>query len=367
MNKLNIDNYAPCPCGSKKKYKFCCRNVVNEIVKPWNDIHFTNLINQHINKSQLKQCLHPLSPKECSKGIIRAHSIHNKGVLSNISENNHVLMKKIIIYGGQPIVELKEIGVNNATIFLGFCNYHDTTAFKSIETQEYENSPEQNFYYAYRAFCFETHKKQEEINGLKNLVGKFPQILNKPHIIQRYKYIKYNQFDIIENNKFFKDGILSQDYSTIYTDVYEYSIPSQVAVTCGFYLLSDLNGNPINTHLSSHTPQMKRAKFLFLTFFPQGDKSYVLLSCLREDFKEYESLLTQIKTLDKTQRAKFFSRIAILKSQNIVLKPTYWKRLDNKSQVYINSDINDLMHEDVFDGIENFTKNVSFNFFQMKI
>src|SRR3990172_4643106 len=32
-DKMAVDPYAPCPCGSGKKFKFCCSDLVGEIEK----------------------------------------------------------------------------------------------------------------------------------------------------------------------------------------------------------------------------------------------------------------------------------------------------------------------------------------------
>lgn len=250
---------------------------------------------------------------------------------------------------------------------MGFCNHHDTITFKSIETGEYDKLPEQNFYYAYRAFCFESHKKLEQIHGFNNLVKQLPQMLERPHIVEQYKQMKLSEKDIYENQSIFKQGLIKSHFSTIHTDIYEYNYPTKIAVSCGFYLLSDLDGKEINKYIIYNKSDYFRTKFLYLTIFPQGKKTYILLSCLKEDFDEYESLFSQIKELNRTIRAQFFSKIAILKSQNVVFNPNFWDKLDHKYKANINEDMSNIMNEDYFDGIENFIDNETYNFFQYKI
>lgn len=69
----------PCPCGSGKKYKLCCKGKQDDadFVNPLNLLDNYKLIRK---ESRIKQCLHP-NNEECSEKIIGAHSIQNNKIL----------------------------------------------------------------------------------------------------------------------------------------------------------------------------------------------------------------------------------------------------------------------------------------------
>lgn len=74
MNR-KISRNAPCPCGSRKKFKKCCIERINEP----DDEEFSNLENipelykKLRRDSRIKQCLHP-DTEACSEKIIKAHT-----------------------------------------------------------------------------------------------------------------------------------------------------------------------------------------------------------------------------------------------------------------------------------------------------
>ena len=80
----------PCPCGSGKKHKLCCKRKQDDadFVSPLNLLDNYKLIRK---ESRIKQCLHP-NNEECSEKIIGAHSIQNNKILKRISSNGMVFM-----------------------------------------------------------------------------------------------------------------------------------------------------------------------------------------------------------------------------------------------------------------------------------
>ena len=104
-------------------------------------------------------CLYPDPATDaCSPGIIKAHTVQKKGGLAAIAEAGHVLtvkptMKNMIETQGKP--QPRDIGVNQASIFPGFCNKHDANLFKAIEGNSLALSKEKAFLFAFRAIAYE--------------------------------------------------------------------------------------------------------------------------------------------------------------------------------------------------------------------
>ncbi|WFB37851.1 SEC-C domain-containing protein [Kiritimatiellota bacterium B12222] len=146
-----------CWCGSGKKYKHCHldRNR-SKPVKIWETNEVLSKAFTH------KECLCPENLKtSCTGDIIKAHSVP-KSWLKKISINGHVLgykkdLMSIARHKGFPVPE--KIGVNKASIFTGFCKFHDSNIFKEIEDSPFIGSDEQCFLLAYRAACREYFTK----------------------------------------------------------------------------------------------------------------------------------------------------------------------------------------------------------------
>jgi len=157
----------PCWCGSGKKYKYCHYDRdKQDPLKIQEAIIATK-------KAQKEYCLHPhASNADCKGDIIRAHSIQRNGGLNQIAVNGHVYMLNnqlgsFIKSAGQ--LEYGLIGINKATTFTGFCNYHDTTTFQPIEQKPFSPSQESAFLLSYRALCRELYSKRFQLESVKLL------------------------------------------------------------------------------------------------------------------------------------------------------------------------------------------------------
>ena len=118
-------------------------------------------------------CSHPDPASDPCSGIItRAHTVQKRGGLSAIAELNHVLtvkptMKAMIETEGDP--EPRSIGVNNASVFPGFCSKHDSELFKPVEGKTLPLNRNTAFLLAYRAVAYERFAKAAQQRGLEAL------------------------------------------------------------------------------------------------------------------------------------------------------------------------------------------------------
>ena len=145
MKEYIPDIYMLCPCGSGKKYKFCCYGVEDKKFHNPNEVYMY-VVNQGNKRSF---CMH--KDGMCHSEIIKAHSIQNNKILSKIAYNGHVYT---VDFNQNKFngLDLKKCGKKEATIATCFCKYHDVELFKDIELVDYQYKDKQNFLYAYRAF-----------------------------------------------------------------------------------------------------------------------------------------------------------------------------------------------------------------------
>ena len=125
------------------------------------------------SKSQNKRgrCLHYAGGNRCNE-IVSAHSIQNSGQLSLIAEDGHVYRLSTDIEtlrksGG--LLQLKKIGVNKASTFLGFCKAHDNALFRPIDNFPLEPSKMQIALYAYRCLCREYFVKENAVRVMAKM------------------------------------------------------------------------------------------------------------------------------------------------------------------------------------------------------
>lgn len=252
-----------------------------------------------------KKCWHPLaSPQTCkldSSGKIlvsAAHSIQNNGILNKIA-SDQLVMK---YHFDKSEFDGEEIRKNVASIFWGFCNTHDSI-FYPVENKPYQNTLEQNFLFAYRAFVVASHKKLE--------------------VCYSMEFGEDGEKDLIANKIIFDDSILNKNYDTIETVVFELPAFYPIAASSAFYLDYDFEGNPI-----PHSDE--RMENIHVTFFPAENTSFFLLSYLAEDKHLYGHLGDQLK-----KRNNLKSDITMLiagHTDNVYFNPTYYTTFIEKHE-----------------------------------
>ena len=291
-----------CPCGSGKTYEECCKNRNDKPIKSSKKPLDIQIMEQ-FRKSQFKCCLHP-DKTRCVKHIKEAHALQNNKIISQLSENGHIYIlntKKppliIPIKNKEPevLTMIDKVGVKHATTATCFCDIHDDEVFASIEkgAPAFEiNNEEHKFIYAYKAFIFEYYKKLVEKRVFENNIMQKPSLLKTATFIQYYRTIMMTLKEMNYVKTFFDKGIMSKDYSGLETCVIEFSESINFANYACVGIDFDINGRKIK-----HTNSGFMSR-LFVTIFPEETKSYVLISCLKSDYKIYKDFFQQLQTIN---------------------------------------------------------------------
>lgn len=284
--------------------------------------------------------------------------MQNHGILSRISHDNHVITfptKKTapfeLLEGGEgEEIILREpecIGVNEATVHTCFCNYHDSTIFKSIESNPTgfdRNDKEQLFIFAYKAFAFEYYKTQVGHLAIQDLFRRMPQKLKKypllfvPNYRESQKKLKEMEY----YKTIFDTGLISNEFDNVFTEVVEVPFKVEFSSVDCISPNFDIYGKRIRTMSKS---LLRR---IFLTIIPAVDKSYIIISCAKEDKKIFGKYFSQMKNAKKTDLYAYLSTLLSLYSENIVLNPKLWDKWEDKGKAaYIH--MTNLLGYDLFE------------------
>ena len=107
---------------------------------------------------------------------------------------------------------MTESGRKEATVFTGFCGYHDNELFKPIENNEFDNSDEHIFLYIYRAFALEYHRKQENIKLQQLILRKWPSLMGNNEIDNMFMSKRLAVSDLDRCKKVFDQTIIDKNY-----------------------------------------------------------------------------------------------------------------------------------------------------------
>ena len=255
--------YIPCPCGSGKKYKFCCYGKEDK------KFHSPNELYMYVVKQKNKKefCMH--SDEKCNKKIVKAHSIQNNKILSKLATDGHVYVAEFNAnkFGG---LDFKKCGKNEATTSTCFCKFHDFEIFKDIELKDYAYEEKQNFLYAYRAFSKYYYDRIVALSDYRDMFKASPNFMlvngGYNRIIGLEKSIEENESIKNSFNVALDQGQFDRLVTITVTLDYEVSFATAYMSPLSY----DLTGNIISDVWSLSA----RMKNIYVSIFPEKGKTY---------------------------------------------------------------------------------------------
>ena len=157
-----------CWCGSGKKFKRC--HLGREHQSPPSKQEHLKRFNAAFENGH---CLHPdAGPGNCTKGIIKAHTIQRNGALNRIARSGHVFSllkhgKQFNQQRFQPNSEPHKVGIREASTFTGFCARHDSELFAPIEKEAFSATVSKVALLGYRGLCYEVFMKQSSLRAIE--------------------------------------------------------------------------------------------------------------------------------------------------------------------------------------------------------
>jgi hypothetical protein len=297
---------------------------------------------------QLRECFH--ADSDCSSQIIKAHSIQKNRILSNLSDNGHILMfQSSIEYAGlnwKP----SEIGLHKATVFTGFCKNHDQKIFEPIDIYEFQSyNEEQEFLFAYKALAKEQHTNLSLFEAYKSVLNwlrtkntielkKHSFIKDEsefetkteliPYLTHTVKELKVASKNLQSYQITFNTNLDAEKYSNLESKIL--IIPNEYLIACSscISLTKDFKGRKINDLTNLNT----MLKYLFLTIFPQNGSTYVLLSYLKKHKHSFTFIDTQILNKNIEEQKKLVSNILLKHVENFTISPTLWNSIEDEKK-----------------------------------
>jgi len=338
FSKLVIKDKEPCPCGSDKKYKDCCKGKSPKIEiksKKPPDVQ----VMEKMRLAMKKYCLHPDKDK-CKGKIKAAHALQNNKIISLLAGNKrHVYMldtKKKPLLISMPdgevisIVEMSKTSANDATTETCFCDYHDNVVFAVIEkgAPDFdESSNKMKFIYAYKAFVFEYYKQRIGIDIFRESFKHNTSAFISKDMIGMYRMLqlKMKEFEPIKLH--FDQQIMAETYDGVITCAIK--IPEQIKFANYAYIAPDydMDGRKIKQTVKGFMHRIA------ITIFPELNQSWLLVSCLENEKYIYERLFKQLKTATLLKLKYYINLILPLYSENMVLSMDIWDNWSAETQM----------------------------------
>ena len=226
------------------------------------------------------------------KPLVNLHALNNAYILTivNVQKKSLVLtLSKITRYLKKFPIMVKYIcpvqkqiilliptkyGRKEASVFTGFCGYHDKVVFQAIEDNDFAGTEEQIFLYVYRAFAIEYHKKQEALEMEKFLFSKRPSLINANGFESPFTGMHLSISDLNIEKDIFDKALIEKRYDVLTSVIWKFPHFSNFAASGLEAPSKDIDGNQIQDLLN----KQQNVGHIFYSVFPENNATYAIIA-----------------------------------------------------------------------------------------
>ena len=293
-----------------------------------------------IEKRYSSGCLWPRGA--CGLPVARAHSIQKKGgVLTQLEKDGHVAMLEPADTFDRPHpLRFRLVGLNEASVFEGLCNAHDTELFSPIENGPVDPEDlEHRFLLAYRSVLKQTHtavvshriaqaRAKEFGQELSELVRRRPLLAGGHPSIEHAEAVfrvavqgsrehrsSMEQHKLAHDQAYNSDNFYDLDHKVIKLPAY-----------AGVHLAA-------NSLFSSekYSPKNSPYTFVALNVLPIDGRTWIVLSYPRALERLVLPVIEQLNEQGKDLLGRV-SRMVLRNSETFALKPQFLDSLPEDRQ-----------------------------------
>jgi hypothetical protein len=271
-------------------------------------------------RTRVVRCLEPT--ELCKKNSIRAHSIQNKRILSQMVSRGHVVMIKLSpdLSQSRAVIDYKYVGRNMATTFTGLCSKHDNSIFRAIDRTEVDfTNQEHLFLLCYRAVLREFHATLRA--GLLNQ-GLYSEKVE----------LGLTRGDIPTNDGLLATWFVSNSYEFyLYKRLFDELLLSRMFDQVQHRLIVLKNVEPTIAvssvvGYSSAAINKEDNERIILNVFPEGRDMCILFSCHSKDASYVDFHISDILTSEGDLQKYRISKYVLACCENLVIHPTYFEK-----------------------------------------
>jgi hypothetical protein len=220
---------------------------------------------------------------DCNETAINSHLLQQNGILDNVSVEGHLIEHKqtdpFSWRKNSPPFEMKRIGKKKAFSLPVFCNNHDTSIFKEVETHPLNlGLYKVHLLLSYRVICAELRKKEVNVEQFKRMLN--AETLKGDIGLEEIRLAKQgNELGIEDFKKYKKifEDELNNESSRLTFKVYEYPF-------LGIY--GSAVFSPIE-YLVTDPKQLEPLNSVFIHIIPYNGKSNIIVGYCNDYVDEW--------------------------------------------------------------------------------
>jgi len=330
------DRNVPCWCGSGIKFKKCHLNRDSQPKgNPWDAVK----ANTRAFKTK-KCCAHGVGLGSCDGAVIKAHTVSRGPNLAKITNDGHVLHYSASIpelnkNGGK--LSLKKVGINDASVFYGFCSKHDRELFSCIENETFIGRPDQCLAVAYRTMSRELYGKdagahlRETLRGADKGLNPFEQLRFQKMLDLINTGNEAARLDLKASHDALTTALVDVRYDAISSVVFEFDAPLPFMFAGAWSPFTDLYGKELQNGYADELLEQ-----IFVSSFA-GDASAMICVSWRDiESAPGKVIAEQIMALPNDQLASACLQFVMKHVENIFFNPDWFQGFNEKQRERLN-------------------------------
>jgi hypothetical protein len=261
--------------------------------------------------------------EECSRPI-GSHSI-SRSWLEQIAERGHVMNFRLNAERAphEPIrVVVDETGINQASVFPGFCREHDSEIFGAVERRLFTATTEQLCLLSYRSTCREACAKHQMAGFM--LEQGMLESEETPHGIRTVKEM-YWAIDLLALKQHLEQAIKTRKFELQDHYVIRFKKTPTILVSTNFIPLITATGRKL---------EVRPKDRLTFNIVPTPDGGFAVFSWTKDTPKNGHLFVKSLANLSSGRLTDVLMRLAFEVSDNVFFSPPWWKALgDNQEKL----------------------------------
>lgn len=334
----------------KKLFDYLQINIENNFNALNKTNKFTNFGSFYKNRSK---AIHKCYAINCNRSATYSHSISINAVLRNIASDN-------LVYTPRPKkneIIFESVGIKNqASVFPGFCNSHDTIYFSELDKTEikeysikfFEQLINRTFYR--EIFCkqrdinfFEIMLKDVE-NGFQKVKDDYINFYNSTLDNSKYRLANFqdSRFSINENIDFIKDRLIQDKYRFNYLNHYYFNItPKNIT-----YMIINKTLPVAFSGFTNFTSNKHEVTLIINCLTYKYHTLFAIANTCQDDEIIKNELLVNYDLNDIYSILKLIEVLSVRGTDNIFFDIEYWDKLDKSLQKMFIKDFSDISSSD---------------------
>jgi SEC-C motif len=326
------DRNAPCWCGSGEKYKKCHLDRDGQPKEnPWTMVDENK---RAFNKK--KCCARDVDLGPCSGDVIKAHTVSRGPNLSKIAKDGHVLHYTASIKGmnkNSGKLSVKKVGINDASVFYGFCGKHDRELFSCIENEPFTGLPDQCLAVAYRTMSRELYGKdagthlRETLRGADKGLTPAEQIMLQKMLDDVDTGNEAARRDLRMTHNALTRALVDKTPDVIKTLIFQFAAPLPFMFAGAWSPFTDLHGNVLQDGYSDESLEQ-----VIVSSFAGTPYPLICISWREIEGAPGQIIADQIKALPGDQQASACLQLVVKHVENIFFNPEWFLDLNDKQR-----------------------------------